>query len=158
MSCASPSSLRPLKSEISARDTFEIEPCPADVALLELLAAQRYDRLNHTVNEGVYRTYQSEMWSSCTEMLKNERILGRVVPNDDDAEFLDNEGWFQDPKDLTSFELFQAITQLSFRIDRQKRVNETAQTDLDVLTLARDSLNLEVGFKVVELITEEQKT
>jgi hypothetical protein len=110
------------------------------------------------VKEGVYRTYQSIMRSVCGEMLNNERILGRVVPDEDggDLSQLNGGDWFKDPSEMSGYELFQAISKLACRIERQKKLIECAKEDLEILTLAKDHVNLDVGFKIVELIKEER--
>lgn len=139
--------------------TFPIYPCDADFGLLEFLGSSKYDQLNQTVKEGVCSTYRSEMFPLCDELLENERIIGRIVPVDDlkDVGKDDDESWFKDPTKLSTFELFQAISSLQMRLEKQKKINDRTKEDIGILSLAKNSLDLEIGFKLVELIAEEKK-
>lgn len=147
--------------ENPASGTYSLDPSPVDLSLLSLLGSRRYDELNGVIKEGICRTYKQEMYSSCASLLENERIIGRVVPWDKDDEANDvpenEDSWFKDPTKLTSFELFQEMSKLSIKIEKQRKLNERAASDVEILTLAKSSLDLELGFKLVALITEEQK-
>ena len=140
-------------------ETFPIYPCDADFGLLDILGSSRYDQLNQIVKEGVCSTYRSEIFPLCNELLENERIIGRIVPKDDlkDFEKDDDESWFKDPTKLSTFELFQAISSLQMRLDKQRKINDRTKEDIGILSLAKSSLDLEIGFKLVELIAEEKK-
>ena len=43
------------------------------------------------------------------------------------------------------------------RLEKQRKINDRTKEDIDVLSLAKSSLDLEIGFKLVELINEEKK-
>lgn len=140
-------------------ETFPVYPCDADFSLLDMLGSSRYDQLNLAVKDGVCSTYRSELFPLCDELLENEKIIGRIVPVDNlkSDEKDDDESWFKDPTTLSTFELFQAISSLQMRLEKQRKINDRTKEDIDVLSLAKSSLDLEIGFKLVELINEEKK-
>lgn len=140
-------------------ETYPINPCSADSELLEILGSRRYDHLNGVIKNGVCQTYRYEMLPQCNELLENERMFGRIVSNDEskDNEGFDDENWFKDPEKLNTFELFKEISKLSMRLEKQKKLNARSQADIELLGLAKKSLDLELGFKLVELISEEKK-
>ena len=43
------------------------------------------------------------------------------------------------------------------RLEKQKKINDRTKEDIGILSLAKSSLDLEIGFKLVELIAEEKK-
>ncbi|KAH0790144.1 hypothetical protein GPJ56_005941 [Histomonas meleagridis] len=89
----------------------------------------------------------------CEELIENERIVGRFGMGSN--ELIDDESWFQDPESLSDLELTKAISSLTFRIEQQKSLNDQAKKDLDILALAKQTLDLDVGFFLADLITEE---
>ena len=151
----------PGSSLSAASGSYSLDPSPVDLSLLALLGSRRYDELNEVIKQGICRTYKQEMYGACQSLLENERVLGRVIPWDEDEEAQDmpenEDDWFRDPTTLTSFELFQEMSKLSIKINKQKKLNERAASDVEILTLAKSSLDLELGFKLVALIAEEQK-
>ena len=142
-------------------ESFPISPCAADIGLLDILDSRRYDELNQVIKEGAIETYKAEITPLCDALLENERLIDRAIPLDELKEpsesETDGESWYKDPTQLSSFELFQAISNLQMKIDKQKKINDRSQGDIEILSLAKNSLDLEIGYKLFELITLEKQ-
>ena len=140
---------------------FLLKPGPSDLMLHDMLGERRYELLDRVVREEVTKTYRSEMLDACKGLLENEKLVGRIVPSEDreveEEVSIREEDWFQDPSDMSCFQLNQAINQLSILVDAQKKANAKLRDRVEIVELAKNGLKMDVGLKLVELMTEEQK-
>ena len=126
-----------------------------DIFLMNLLTPKQFDDLNQQIIQNVTKTYKRIITPNCDDLLKNDRILGRIL-NEDVEEHSNNENWYKDPINLTSFEIFQETSKLRNKIQNLKIFNEQSQKDLELLKSAQSLLDLEIGYKLTELIMEEE--
>ena len=141
-------------------ETYFVEPSPIDITLLEILGPRRYDELNQVVHTGIVKTYRREMTDACAELLENDRIIGRILPADKSKgnEVPTKEtDWFEDPTNMSTLDLSKAISKLQLRIKAQKTINERESSDIELLTLARNQLDMGMGWKLFELQAEEEQ-
>jgi hypothetical protein len=152
-------SSRPAKKAPPVGTSFPVTPCAADVQLLKLLSSARYDQINHEVSQGVCGTYRRQLSSACQDLLDNEVILTEISsPRLNEADQRSgNALGGKRPEDMSGFELFQAIASLKLKVDELQKVTETAKSDLEILEHAENRFKLELGFKVVELKSREQR-
>lgn len=141
-------------------ETYCVEPSPVDITLLEVLGPRRYDELNQVVHAGIVKTYKREMMDACAELLENDRIIGRILPpegNTNNEIPVKETDWFEDPTEMSTVELSKAISKLQLRIKTQKNINERESSDIELLTLARNQLDMDLGWKFFELQAEEEQ-
>jgi len=129
----------------------------ADNILKDSLSSRQYDELCEKISTGVTATYKKLITPFCRQLLDNERIIGRIVDPEIDGFYENDSNWFKDPKNLTSFEIFQETSKLLSRIRNLKKVNTQAKDDLELLKLAKGTLDLDIGYRVVELIMKEEQ-
>jgi hypothetical protein len=142
-----------------SQGAFPIEPRRVDEELVALFSSSRYDRINHVVSEGVCETYRHELSKTCKRLLENEHIVGRIASGRDARkEAADaGENWRRDPESMSNAELFRARVDLQRRIEEQKALNEQSRNELDILQLAGETIELEVGCMFTQLEVEENK-
>jgi hypothetical protein len=142
-----------------SQGSFPIEPRRVDEELLALFSAQRYDRINHVVSEGVCETYRHELSTACGLLLENERVIGRIAGDrgaqKGGADQAD--AWRCDPAAMSNADLFRARVDLQRKIEQQKALNEQGRNELDILQLAAETIELEVGCMFTQLEIEENK-
>jgi hypothetical protein len=141
------------------QEPFVIEPRRVDEELLALFSAYRYERINRVVNEGVAETYRHELAQTCKRLLENERIVGRIASERDTPKPGPEaaESWRGDPESMSNADLFRARVALQKRIEQQKALNEQSKNELNILELASETIELEVGCMFTQLEIEENK-
>jgi hypothetical protein len=149
---------RKASTQVSQR-SFPIEPRRVDEELVALLSGDRYDRVNHVVSEGICQTYRHELLKTCEHLLENERVVGRIASERSTrgADADKTESWLRDPESMSNADLFRARGDLQQRIEQQKTLNEQGRNELDILQLAAETVELEVGCMFTQLEIEENK-
>jgi hypothetical protein len=140
--------------------SFPIEPRRVDEELVALFGAQRYDRINHVVNDRVCETYRHELYGTCKSLLENEKIIGRfieVAPKEKVIEDEEDQNWERDPNTMSNAELFRARAAMRERIEQQKLKNQKLLANVQILELAEKAIDLEAGCAALALQLEESK-
>jgi hypothetical protein len=138
--------------------SYPIQPRRIDQAAVALFSSHRYDRINHVVSEGVCQTYRHELSRACKALLENERVVGRVgTQRSRKGASAKAETWLRDPVAMSDDELFRARVDLEQRIQQQKELNEQSRGEVEILCLASETVELEVGCMFTQLEIEENK-
>lgn len=127
-----------------------------DVELLNMFGMQRYSRLIDTIAHGVTQKYKEQVTPVCGELLENEKKLGRYLSNEDKDTTRDNFE-YRDPETLTTFDLYHDCAKLSALIRKRKSEIEQGQEDLELMSQALKALDLDIGYRVVELAMAEKE-
>lgn len=137
----------------------EIPPSPADSELIQFLGTDRFIKLNSAVLEGEIRSYKREVEPACYKLLENEKIIGCILsetPPDNNNQNVNND-WYKDPNSLSNYEIHQAIHKIQELLKKQREINHREKKGVEILDSARNKLNLDLGFHLVELIDLEKQ-
>jgi hypothetical protein len=142
-------------------ECYQVKPCAADAALLAILSPSRYDVLNMSIHEGVRQIYRSQMLSSCTDLLQNERVLKRIADHEVDGTIKvmhdADPSTRKQPEDMTPIELFHAINALKEKVEEQKRINAAVESEVEILHHANQRFQMESGAALTRLLFDEKK-
>lgn len=145
---------------VTPHSDFNEEPVElkskGDADLKKVFDDDRFFELNSKILYGVTETYKHEMIPVCSELIENDRILGRV-PQEERKEtkmeinYNQESVEIKDPHKMSSFEIFKESSILAIFVQKLKEQNEKARDSLEILKLAAEALDLDIGYRSVEL-------
>ena len=82
-------------------------------------------------------------------------MIGRIEPEIEkdpkqrkpDSETIE----FKDPNELSSYELFKEMSKIAVAVGKLKDENQKSRDSLEILMLAAENLELEIGYRSIEL-------
>ena len=154
-------SIRQLRIKtVTPHSEFDDEPVElkskGDAELKKVFDNDRFFELNSKILYGVTETYKNEMIPVCSELIENDRLVGRI-PQEGEKEtkrkrtFNQEDIEIKDPRRMSSFELFKESSMLAIFVQKLKEQNEKARDSLEILKLAAEALDLDIGYRSVEL-------
>lgn len=142
------------------REEVAMLQSPSDEALISVLGTKNFNELNEKILEGVLRTYKNEMTQYCGLLIDNDGILGRAKTRKETKKDAKDEVKFEikDPNTLTNAELKEETVLLEKALAKLKEDNEKGRNSLYLLKLSQEGLDLDIGFRSVELIMANDTT
>lgn len=139
-----------------------------DRSLRNALPSSKYDELRYSISNGVPEFYKQKMLPVCDVFLDNARKIGKVHVREatsvsssprkqkmQETEQVNDGSWRKDPRFMSDEELFEETLWLSQAIKYQRKANDQARTELQILDPAMRRYDLEKQCVYLELFEEE---